>query len=512
MQSEEDQTGESRTVPLVPTIRPPLRTLGLRRLVRLCRKELREIVRDRRTIVTLILMPLLAYPLLSMLFHRLVFSSITERRCIVGVVDSESEQQLQKYLSTGQNILDGRKAREAARRQGPVEEEQPDATDELQFAVLVTAESEPPTADLEKALADGLIDLGVRIVPNDSRVFIPELGPPVDVELVMRDESPLGKAGAEFVEERMRAINQSYLFVQMRQMGRRGRMPVDLQTERVAASGSAVSLTAFVPLILILMTITGAVYPAIDLTAGERERGTLETLMAAPVPRFGLLFAKYIAVVTIAMLTATTNLVAMTATLMATGMGSLVFGPQGPTITLINQVFLLLMLFAAFFSAILLAITSFARSFKEAQSYLIPVMLITLAPGIMSLMPGLKFTAPLAVTPLLNIVLLARDLLEGNVDVQLATVAVVSTLFYAVAALSLAARIFGTDAVLYGSQATWSDLVRRPDRQREAPTVSGAMICLACIYPCYFLLANSLQRVSTASMATRLLMTGGVSV
>ena len=86
-------------------------------------------------------------------------------------------------------------------------------------------------------------------------------------------------------------------------------------------TGGRFSLAAVVPFILILMTITGAVYPAIDLTAGERERGTLEILVAAPVPRLGLLFAKYVAVVTVAILTALVNLLAMIAVLTWSGLG-----------------------------------------------------------------------------------------------------------------------------------------------------------------------------------------------
>src|SRR5204863_4946184 len=79
------------------------------------------------------------------------------------------------------------------------------------------------------------------------------------------------------------------------------------------------SLAVFVPLVLILMTMTGAVYPAIDLTAGERERGTLEVLIAAPVPRVSLLFGKYVAVVTVAVLTALVNLASMTVSLLVSG-------------------------------------------------------------------------------------------------------------------------------------------------------------------------------------------------
>src|SRR5205085_9996376 len=182
---------------------------------------------------------------------------------------------------------------------------------------------------------------------------------------------------------------------------------------------------------LILMTITGAVYPAIDLTAGERERGTLEILVAAPVPRLALLFAKYVSVVTVAMLTALVNLVSMTVTLLLTGLGPLIFKGAGLTFPLVVEVFALLLLFAAFFSAVLLTLTSFARSFKEAQAYLIPLMLASLAPGLLAMMPGLKLQGVLMVLPLVNIVLLARDLFTGDMEPIVATVVVLTTLVYA---------------------------------------------------------------------------------
>src|SRR4029077_20473757 len=146
-----------------------------------------------------------------------------------------------------------------------------------------------------------------------------------------------------------------------------------------------------------LMTVTGAVYPAIDLTAGERERGTLEMLIAAPVPRVGLLLAKYVAVLTVALLTATINLLGMAITAHSTGLNVTLFGGGGLTLLGIFKVLMLLGLFAAFFSAALLAVTSYARSFKEAQAYIIPLMLLCLVPGIICLMPGLQLTGSLAV-------------------------------------------------------------------------------------------------------------------
>src|SRR5262249_13598169 len=258
----------------------------------------------------------------------------------------------------------------------------------------------------------------------------------LDCEFLFLEESPAGRAALAFVERRLAAVNAYFLETRLRMPG----APPGVLLVRTARTAleepdrkGAVSLAALVPLGLIRMTITGAVYPAIDLTAGERERGTLEMLVAAPVPRLGLLTAKYVAVLTVAVLTAVINLTAMTVTLQFSGLGGLLFGEEGLTALLVLQIFGLLLLFAGFFSAVLLALTSFARSFKEAQAYLIPLMLLALAPGLIGMMPGLKLTGWRAVTPLLNVVLLARDLFEGKADAALAAVVVLSTLLYALA-------------------------------------------------------------------------------
>ena len=250
--------------------------------------------------------------------------------------------------------------------------------------------------------------------------------------------------------------------------------------------GESFWLATLVPLVLILMTITGAVYPAIDLTAGERERGTLEALMAAPVPRLGLLFAKYVAVVTVAMLTALVNLAGMTVTVLSSGLGPVLFGERGLSLGAVVLVFGLLVLFAAFFSAVLLCVTSFARSFKEAQAYLIPLMLVSLAPGFLSVMPGLKLNAWLSVTPLANIVLLARDVLAGTCASAVGLVAVLSTCSvwrprrWRWPPASSAATRSSTAA-----RAVGATCFAGPIEPLAQPTLAGAMTCLALIVPLY---------------------------
>src|SRR5205085_9319852 len=157
-----------------------------------------------------------------------------------------------------------------------------------------------------------------------------------------------------YVESRLQAYNEAALNSELQRLGFSAELPTTITQRPISFAGAPTfSLAALIPLILVLMTVTGAVYPAIDLTAGERERGTLETLIAAPVPRLGLLLAKYVAVLTVAILTALVNLTAITITAHSTGLAASLFG-GGMTLGVVLKVLVLLVLFAAFFSAILL--------------------------------------------------------------------------------------------------------------------------------------------------------------
>ncbi|MDZ4686408.1 MAG: CPBP family glutamic-type intramembrane protease, partial [Planctomycetaceae bacterium] len=347
------------------------------------------------------------------------------------------------------------------------------------------------------------------------RVVAPENGRngTVKFELITREYSALGREARQYLEERLHAVNDAFITDWMRQKEPNLELPVTWSPEVVPGEASAAfSLATLVPLVLILMTVTGAVYPAIDLTAGERERGTLEALIAAPVSRRQVLLAKYLAVMTVALLTAVANLTAMTATAFASGLDDVLFGKSGFTPFMLLQILSLLVVFAGFFSAVILALTSVARSFKEAQAYLIPLMLMSLAPGIMAMLPGLEMTATLAVVPLANMVLLTRDLMDGQVDALLIGLAVGSTIVYAGIALAIAASIFGTDAVLYGSAGTWSDLWHRPEFERPTATLSQGFLALAGLVPAFILLGGIPARLEGWSLTSRLMASATVTM
>ncbi|MGL5094759.1 MAG: CPBP family glutamic-type intramembrane protease, partial [Planctomycetia bacterium] len=118
--------------------------------------------------------------------------------------------------------------------------------------------------------------------------------------------------------------------------------------------------------------------------------------------------------------------------------------------------------------------------------------------------PDLSLSGPLQVAPLVNIVLLARDLFDGRADAGAAFVVVASTALYAVAALMLAARVFGAESVLYAAQSSWTDLFHRPRELRATASPSSALTVLAVTFPTFFLVSKSLAQAGDWSLGEQL--------
>lgn len=480
---------------------------------RLILKELRETLRDRRTILTLLLMPVLAYPLLGVAFQRLLLAQVATTGTPEYVVAFPTMDQNTAFEPVWSQALGAWQERERIRRRadaGGSGETPPTPTVDPKAAAggvstepILTArrpERASDTLDVEQLLAQGTVDLGIIV---DEPPQFGETLKPGRVRLVYVDRVPRSVEAYRFVLERLDSLNSAYLRTLARTAGKPTGVNRISVTALPAATGSSAFLASLVPLVLLLMTVTGAVYPAIDLTAGERERHTLETLIAAPISRISILVAKYVAVVTVAVLTATVNVLAMLLTMQAVGLENAIFGDAGMTLASVAALFGLLCVFATFFSAVLLCITSIARSFKEAQAYLIPLMLLSLAPGVASLIPGVELGSTFAVVPLLNMVLLARATVLGTASLGLAAVVVGSTLLYGAAALALAARWFGSDAVLSGSSGGWADLFRRPEQRSAGIKPELAAGTLAVIFPVFFVTGSLVGRFQELTIDLR---------
>lgn len=444
------------------------------RLVRLCQKELRETLRDRRTIVTLLLMPLLVYPLLSMALNRFLVTASAgateETPYTIGVATDAEGASLLQWL-------------EDPNSQPPSAILQASGGKVAQFRVVNTTTDDTSPED---ALKQNKIDLACLVIAER----------PPRVELTAFNGDTASESAQRILTERLQWLRMRTAESFAGTASDNYVPPADVVVKKLGTVEKPSMLGTIVPLVLVLMTITGAVYPAIDLTAGERERGTMESLMASPVPRFSILFSKYIAVVTVALLTAVANLLAMFTTLWAGRLLPLLTGgsEEFPWLAVL-QILGLLVLFSGFFAAVLLSLTSFARSFKEAQAYLIPVMLLSLTPGMLSLMPGVTLNGPLAIAPLVNIVILAREVLQGTAQAAPAVITILSTVGYAAAAIAIASKLFGSDAVTRTSQQSFGSLFKRPEQVTVAPSPQTAAMMLALLVPVYYLVSNVLIRI-----------------
>ena len=440
------------------------------RLIRLAVKEQKEILRDRRTLLTLIVMPVLLYPLVGLVIQQFLAAAPRNPIYLIGVPVAEHAQLVDQLAHLGETRTSARESKNAA--------------PELQYVI-------EPIDDLRRRLRDGRIDVLVEV---RGRLALRRDQPvAVDFDFLTVRGRKLSEGAGRFLRSKLELASKLLLASRLADLHvpqRPDPLRIDARNIDPSSRREGFPLASVAPFMLILMTITGAVYPAIDLTAGERERGTLEMLMAAPVPRMAILVAKYSAVLTVALLTALVNITAMAATLYLTDVGRLVVGEGGLTAKAIAQGFAALVLFVCFFSALLLALASFSRSFKEAQAYLIPLMLVALAPGVVSLFPGVELTPATAATPLLNIVLFARDLLSDGVDALTTGIVLVTNACYAAAALVLAARLFGSEGVLYGGPGSWSGIMRRPSSVRKSIPVPAAFLLIGLAVPGLLLLTG----------------------
>lgn len=211
-------------------------------------------------------------------------------------------------------------------------------------------------------------------------------------------------------------------------------------------------LALILPMILVIMLSMGAMYPAIDVLVGEKERGTLEGLLAAGAPRASLVAGKFLVVLAASFAALTANLASMIFTIrhqasLFGGADELTIGVPWSAIPVVLAGGLLL---GAFFAASMILIASFARTFKEGQGYLTPFYLVCLVPAIGGSVPSLDFTAATALIPLTNVTLLFRSALLGRYPAVPVLLTFLSLSLYLAAALGLAQRVMGREEFFLG--------------------------------------------------------------
>lgn len=249
------------------------------------------------------------------------------------------------------------------------------------------------------------------------------------------------------------------------------------------------------PVMLLLWALTGAFYPAVDLCAGEKERGTLETLLSSPAERSEIVVGKLLTIMLFSILTAVLNLlsVAFTGWIVLSKIGN--FGPPPPLALL--WISLALLPVAALFSAVCLALAALARSSKEGQYYLMPVLLVTMPLVVLPMSPGAQLNLGYSIIPITGIVLLLKTLLEGNYlsALQFAPVVIGVTIGACLLAIRWAIDQFNSESVLFsGSERLelrlW--LKHLYHDRKPTPTAAGALFCAVVLLMLQFFMGLSI--------------------
>ena len=265
----------------------------------------------------------------------------------------------------------------------------------------------------------------------------------------------------------------------------------------------------FLPMLMVFMVLVGALYPSIDMTAGEKERGTLETILTSPATKSEIVVGKFLTVTLIAMMTGLLNLGSMMATFTFGLFRSL---PESVQIKIPLSYFLIIIAclipLAIFFSGIMMAICSFARSFKEAQNMVTPFYLIATIPTMISSIPGIRLEGFWLTFPIANVTLLFKELLLGIFDLNHILIVLFVVIFQASISIFLAIKLFGREEVLFGEASSFGLAFRRSNIiPKPVPESSEAlffsMVALALVL--YVAIPLQAKNVVTGLIFTELL-------
>lgn len=434
-------------------------------------KEMTDIIRDKRTVRMMILMPVVFYPIMSFGVTGLMSSMARKQHeqaaPILVVGGPEKVRQLLLTSERRMRLVSGEEFESGVRALDPVE---------FRSAALYVDEwNANPHSGLPDSARAAFYYAAIKGKVADCVLEIPEgfqaddpAGSPT-MQIYYDEQEFRSDAAQSKVLAALRSYRDSLSVQLLTRSGlsdsgaRRVLSPFSIESTDVAPAEKKTGflLALMLPYLIVLTIMLGAMYPAIDLTAGEKERGTLETILASAAGRTEVTMGKFLCVFTAAMVTVILGAVSMTVTssfgMMQVGDGAQAAASGGFQFSVnpisLFVVVLLMVPTAVLFSAGLLAIAIMARTYKEAQSYISPLMFLVILPSMISFMPGIELNAGLAWVPVSNIALGVRTaLLTAKGEAfpwGLLGLVFVATGVYAAFALFLVRQMFNKESVLF---------------------------------------------------------------
>jgi sodium transport system permease protein len=386
-------------------------------------KELVGTIRDKRTIIAMIIIPLIFYPLLFAgmgYFSKLGSLKSEETTSKIIIYGAEFAPQLVKHLQGYEKIE------------------------------VLTIED-----NSSSKLQNGDIQ-AVLVIPSDFKYKIEQ---EESSKLILKYDTT--EAKSRIAKQRINQVIEEYkgkiLLQRLSRLDLKEEFltPLILQEENIATAEKITGsfLAVLLPYLIIILIFAGAMHTAVDITAGEKERGTIATLLVSQISRLEIVLGKCFAVMLISFTSMVLGLIGLTLAFLsgasiAGGIGGVQFGISIYTIFLL---FLVLFPLVGLASAVLVMVGIFARNIREASSYITPIYMLTVFLGIISISQGMELTGKMFLVPVLNSSFVFKELLMGKIYWNHIITTFSANMVIAGLALFGATRLFSKEEVLFRS-------------------------------------------------------------
>ena len=436
-------------------------------------KELRDVLRDKKAIMMMVLVPVIVYPLIMMV--SLMVSSMLAN-------DKDTTYDIAVYNeSTGFDVGN----LENALKENAVETDEEDGSKEQLYNVICTVSDKKISEDQCKSMiSDKDLDAYLEIADNGEKVevkafYMESVNESSEaMDKVRRAVDNLSDGIVEENVEKAGLDKDSFLY------------PISFEKKGLSSSEQIAGqiLGMILPMMIVLSILISVMHPSIDLTAGEKERGTLETLLMLPVSGKYIVMAKTLTAALCGVVTAILNILSM----------SVVFGVlfeqnkaagllEGTNIDFSSFISAMLLTFpviivtALFMSAIFMCFTCFAKSYKEANSYMSPVMMVLMFLAYGSMIPTVELNQYVAVVPVLNVSILLRDALNFKLDYTMLLLVLCSMVLYSVLSILFLSKAYNSENLLFGDGKNAISLFEKRSNIKKGMSVTIGDACF--IYP-----------------------------
>jgi len=394
-------------------------------------KEMKDILRDRRTVISMVLVPILLMPVMMIGFGAIMskrMSSLQAETSQIAWIGTVSANEIRTAL-----------------------ENRPD------LKLITGLEDTTLVIDM---LRNKDLDAAI-LVPDDFDLRLEayltddQSSPPA-----LRLYSDRTREKSRFASDKIETAANAYREKRAEQLlvsrGLRSDLlkPFAMQQVNIVPPEKMgqIGASMMIPYFIIIMVLTGAMYPAIDLTAGEKERGTLETLLVSGVSRLDIVLGKFLTVCTAAVVTSSLSLISMVFSFKYSSS----FSPDMSQAFSFNLdfisgvlIFVAMMPLAVIFSAVLMTIALFAKSYREAQSYVSPLMFVVILPAMASLIPDADLSPWMAAIPIMNVSLLLKQAMIGTIEPLNLAITMTANSLISIGSLYLMVVMFRRESVLF---------------------------------------------------------------